>query len=72
VDLGGVILFAAGLSFVGLGLELPAADWGVMVAAGRVHLLSGYWWVAGFPGLAMTLTALAFALVGDALREPSV
>ena len=69
VDVGAVILVAAGLSFIGLGPQPPTADWGLMIASGRQFVLSGSWWVAGFPGLAILLTALAFAVLGDALRE---
>ena len=69
VDIGAVILVASGLSFIGLGPQPPTADWGLMIASGRQFVLSGSWWVAGFPGLAILLTALAFAVLGDALRE---
>ena len=68
VDIGAVILVASGLSFIGLGPQPPTADWGLMIASGRQFVLSGSWWVAGFPGLAILVTALAFAVVGDALR----
>ena len=69
VDVGAVILVASGLSFIGLGPPPPTADWGLMIASGRQFVLSGSWWVAGFPGLAILATALAFAVLGDALRE---
>lgn len=69
VDVGAVILVAAGLSFIGLGPQPPTADWGMMIASGRQFVLSGSWWVAGFPGLAILATALAFAVVGDGLRN---
>lgn len=68
VDAGAVILVAAGLSFIGLGPPPPTADWGVMINSGRQYVLSGSWWVASFPGLAIMLTTLAFAVLGDALR----
>ena len=63
VDIGAVILVASGLSFIGLGPQPPTADWGLMIASGRQFVLSGSWWVAGFPGLAILVTALAFAMV---------
>ena len=69
IDLGAVILVAAGLSFIGLGPQPPAADWGVMIYSGRQYVLGGSWWVAGVPGLAIMLTALAFAVLGDTLRD---
>ena len=68
VDVGAVILVASGLSFIGLGPQPPAADWGAMINSGRQFVLSGSWWVAGFPSLAILLTALAFATLGDGLR----
>lgn len=68
VDAGAVILLAAGLSFVGLGPQPPAADWGVMINSGRLYLLSGHWWVAAWPSIAILLTSLGFALLGDSLR----
>ncbi len=68
-DMGAVVLTAAGLSFVGLGARPPTADWGVMIADGRQFVLGGQWWIAGFAGLAITLLALAFNLVGDVVRD---
>jgi hypothetical protein len=72
IDVGVVILVAAGLSFVGLGPQPPTADWGMMINSGRQFVLSGSWWVAGVPGLAIMLTALAFAALGDSLRTGEV
>ncbi len=68
-DMGAVILTAAGLSFVGLGARPPTADWGVMIADGRSFALNGQWWIAGFAGIAITVLALAFNLVGDVIRD---
>ena len=68
-DLGAAVLTAAGLSFVGLGPRPPTPDWGVMVADGRQFVLSGQWWIAGFAGMAITLLALAFNLMGDVVRD---
>jgi len=68
-DMGAVVLTAAGLSFVGLGARPPTADWGVMIADGRSFVLGGQWWIAGFAGIAITVLALAFNLVGDVVRD---
>ena len=68
LDLGAAILTATSLSFLGLGVQPPTADWGVMVSEGRLFVLSGYWWIAGFAGLAIFLTTLAFNLVGDGVQ----
>ncbi len=68
-DLGAVILTAAGLSFVGLGTRPPGADWGLMIEEGRSYVLGGQWWIAGSAGVAVTVLALAFNLVGDVIHE---
>lgn len=69
MDLGNVILNAAGLAFLGLGAAEYTADWGVMVSQGRSWLLAGKWWWSTFPGLAIFITVLAFNLFGDGLRD---
>lgn len=70
-DLGASVLTAAGLSFVGLGPRPPTADWGTMIADGRLYVSSGQWWIATFAGVAILLTALAFNLMGDVIRDVS-
>lgn len=69
VNLGWAILNTAGLSFIGLGIRPPTAEWGIMVSAGASDLISGYWWTGLFPGLALTLTVFCFNLLGDSLRD---
>ncbi|GGE50217.1 cytochrome c550 [Primorskyibacter flagellatus] len=68
LDMAGVILIAAGLGFLGLGAQPPAAEWGVMLSNGKEYLLSG-WWVATFPGLAIFFVCMGFNLLGDGLRD---
>jgi len=68
LDLGGVILTAAGLSFIGFGAGAGVAEWGLMVADGRNYLYSSPW-IVTFPGLAILLSSLALNLVGDGLRD---
>jgi peptide/nickel transport system permease protein len=68
VDVGGVILTASALSFLGLGPQDPTPDWGLMVAEGQSYFTTS-WWVVTFPGLAILLTAFAFNLLGDGLRD---
>jgi peptide/nickel transport system permease protein len=68
LGIGNTIVLEAGLSFLGLGVPLPTASWGTMVAAGRGHLLDA-WWLSTFPGLAIVFTVLSFNLVGDGLRD---
>jgi peptide/nickel transport system permease protein len=68
LDFGGVILTAAALSYLGLGAQDPTSEWGLMVSQGQT-LFTTNWWVVTFPGLAILLTALAFNLLGDGLRD---
>lgn len=68
LDMAGVILTAAGLGFLGLGAQPPLAEWGAMVAAGRLYIFD-QWWVAAVPGVAILLGSLAFNLLGDGLRD---
>jgi peptide/nickel transport system permease protein len=66
---GLVIVLAAGLSFLGVGVTPPAPDWGVMTSDGRQVLLEGYPHVATIPGLVILVVALAFNLLGDGVRD---
>jgi peptide/nickel transport system permease protein len=68
LDFGGVILTVSALSFLGLGAQDPTPDWGLMVAEGQNYFTTA-WWVVTFPGLAILLTAFAFTLLGDGLRD---
>lgn len=68
LDLGGVILALAALSFLGVGAQAPTPEWGLMINESRTYFLSAWWYMA-FPGLAITLTVLAFNLLGDGLGE---
>jgi peptide/nickel transport system permease protein len=68
LDIGGVILTASALSFLGLGAQDPTPDWGLMIAEGQSYFTPD-WWLVTFPGLAILLTAFAFNLLGDGLRD---
>jgi peptide/nickel transport system permease protein len=69
LTMGYAILNAAGLSFIGLGISPPTPEWGIMVAEGASNIISGEWWVALFPGLALMLAVFCFNLLGDGLRD---
>jgi peptide/nickel transport system permease protein len=69
LTLGYTMLNVAGLSFIGLGVRPPAAEWGIMVADGASAIVSGEWWVALFPGLALMVAVFSFNLLGDGLRD---
>jgi peptide/nickel transport system permease protein len=63
------IVLLATLSFLGFGLPPPAVTWGGMLSQGTTYLLDGYWWQVYPAGLAISLTVIAFNLVGDALAD---
>ena len=63
------VLALAGLSFLGLGIPPPAANWGGMLSTGINYVYAGDWWVIYPPGIAILLTVMAFNAVGDALRD---
>ena len=69
LNLGWAVLNAAGLSFIGLGVRAPTPEWGIMVAEGAQFIVSGQWWLAAFPGLALMLAVFCFNLLGDGLRD---
>jgi peptide/nickel transport system permease protein len=62
------ILITAGLSFVGAGIRPPTPEWGAMISDGAQNLITGQWWPSIFPGLALGVIVLGYALVGDGLR----
>lgn len=68
LDMAGVILIAAGLGFLGLGVQPPTPEWGLMISSGRKFLFE-QWWVATMPGLAIFIVSLGFNLLGDGLRD---
>ena len=68
LSLGGIILSAAGLGFLGMGVRPPTAEWGSMVAEGG-KVIFDQWWVAAAPGGAILLASLTFNFIGDGLRD---
>ncbi len=68
LNLGTVVLAAAGLSFLGLGAQPPTAEWGTMIAGGRDYLRAAPWLITA-PGVAIALTVVGFNLLGDGLRD---
>ncbi|MGI5466546.1 ABC transporter permease [Streptomyces sp. CA-132043] len=63
------ILYVAYLSFLGLSIPPPAADWGSMLSAGITYTQVGHWWLIFPPGIAIVLTVAAFNFIGDGLRD---
>ena len=68
MDIGGVIMTVASLSFLSLGAQQPTPEWGLMISVGRAYF-PDKWWCCIFPGIAIFLTVLSFNLLGDAIRE---
>ncbi len=68
LEFGLMVLFEAGLSFLGLGVQPPTASWGGMLSAGRNYVATA-WWIATFPGLCLFLLVLSVNLIGDELRD---
>ena len=62
------ILTAAALSFIGLGAQPPAPEWGAMLSVGRQFIRQA-WWIMTFPGLAIMITVIGINLLGDGLRD---
>lgn len=67
LDLGNAILMFSGLSFLGLGVQPPMAEWGAMVSDGV--LTFNYWWISAFPGLAIFSVAIGANFIGDGIRD---
>ncbi len=68
LSMGGIILTAAGLGFLGFGAQPPSPEWGLTVSDGR-NFMPHAWWVSTFPGLAIMVTVLGFNLLGDGIRD---
>jgi peptide/nickel transport system permease protein len=68
ITMGYSIIIAAGLSFIGAGVQPPTPEWGSMIAAGANGIQIGQWWPSLFPGIAMSLTVFGFAVVGETVQ----
>lgn len=68
IEISGTIVMISGLAFLGVGAPPPSPDWGSLIAAGQDYITTA-WWIALFPGLAVTAAAIAFGLAGDAIRS---
>jgi len=67
-DLGYAILATAALGFVGLGAQPPSPEWGAIISKGRSYIMDN-WWYTTFPGLAISLSVMAFSFFGDEIHE---
>lgn len=68
MQIGIVVVVEASLTFLGVGVPPPKPAWGLMLSEGRGGLFAGYWWLAVFPGAAISLLVMSFNLLGDWLR----
>ena len=68
LDVGYAIAATSALSFIGLGAQVPSAEWGKMLADSRTYFPDS-WWLFVFPGVALTLTIFAFNVLGDGLQD---
>ena len=66
---GSAVVVEAAVSFLGLGVQAPAASWGTLLSDGRRFLTLGCWWLVAFPSVALAMTVLSFNLLGDELRD---
>ncbi len=69
LGIGTIVLAAAALGFLGLGLDPGSAEWGSMLSRGRDTLVQGQWWITLFPGMAIFMFVMAINLVGDGVRD---
>ena len=68
LDIGNVVLSMAGLSFLGLGVQAPMAEWGLMISSGRAYLQTAPWCII-FPSVVLFLSVVLFNLTGDSIRD---
>ena len=68
VNVGFAILLTAALSFVGAGVRAPTPELGSMIAMGFQNIMTGQWWPSVFPGIALAVMVLGFALVGSSIE----
>jgi peptide/nickel transport system permease protein len=68
MGIGGCVMSGAGLSFIGLGVQPPIAEWGAMISDAR-NFMRGHATLALYPGICVMITVLAFNLLGDGLRD---
>ena len=69
LNFGWAILTTAGLSFLGIGVRPPTAEWGQMIATGSEELVRGIWWTSFFPGMALFVFVLGCNLLGDGVQK---
>ncbi|MGB3481315.1 MAG: ABC transporter permease [Mycobacterium sp.] len=71
IDAGTIVVTVAALSYLGVGVQEPTSEWGLMIQQGLQHL-NGAWWIGVFPGIAVVLTALCLFTLGESMRQSLV
>jgi peptide/nickel transport system permease protein len=66
---GYAVLALSGLSFIGLGAQIPTPEWGAMITEGLQYSLTGQWWISIFPGIGLLLVVTAASMISDRLRD---
>jgi peptide/nickel transport system permease protein len=69
VRMAWAVRISATLAFIGVGIQPPTPEWGAMIRQGAEYIISGEWWVATFPGVALVGVVLGFNLLGDGLQD---
>jgi len=69
LDFGSVVMVAASMGFLGLGLNPGTAEWGILLAGSRDWIVAGKWWISLYPGIAISTFVLGWNLLGDSLRD---
>lgn len=69
LDFGSVVMVAASMGFLGLGLNPGTAEWGILLAGSRDWIVAGKWWIPLYPGIAISTFVLGWNLLGDSLRD---
>jgi peptide/nickel transport system permease protein len=68
LGIGQSVVWASGLSYLGLGVAPPSSEWGVLLEAGKSNIMVA-WWLEVFPGVAIVLVALSFTQIGRYLQK---
>jgi peptide/nickel transport system permease protein len=66
---GYAVIALAGLSFIGLGAQIPTPEWGAMMTEGLQYSLTGQWWIAVFPGIGVLVVVTAASMISDRMRD---
>jgi len=72
LNVGWAMLALAGLSFLGLGVPIPEAEWGAMISQGTSDIIAGRLWTSVPPGVALLLSVLGFSLIGEGIQQREV